>query len=131
MDQAKKAIYGMDISSKHPALNQTVLYFAAARRHKQESLCLARLCIRKGVTLEHADSLNQTPLFYAAREGNAPLVSMLARLGFTLNWRDRNGETALHYAVRYGQVSGDQHIRRSIPIATGFIDAAVSNSVRS
>ena len=88
LEQAKKVIMDMDIASNHYTLNQTVLFFACARKQPQEALSLARMCLSQGVNLQHDDCWSQTPLFYAAREGATALASLLACLGCSLNWRD-------------------------------------------
>ena len=45
------------------------------------------------------DSLQQTPLFYAAREGNVTVARMLISLGMTIDFVDNRGSTALDYAI--------------------------------
>ena len=49
--------------------------------------------------VELVDSLQQTPLFYAAREGNVAVARMLISLGITIDFVDNRGSTALDYAI--------------------------------
>eukprot|EP00438_Fugacium_kawagutii_P015501 Skav201349 [mRNA] locus=scaffold2643:18494:19630:+ [translate_table: standard] len=81
--------------------NQTALFFAAARKVGQDlqALALCRLLLQRGISIRHTDELNQTALFYAARQGHADTVACLMRKGSDPNHRDKNGQTAIFYAV--------------------------------
>ena len=73
--------------------------FFTAARNKPGALELACKRIVLGVDVQCVDSLQQTPLFYAAREGNVAVARLLISLGMTVNSVDSNGNTALDYAV--------------------------------
>ena len=100
---AQQALEGMDITSLDPRLNQTVLFFAAARV-KPGALKLARICLNKGVDVDVHDSLKQTPLYYAAKVGNLQVARLLMGLGMDPNFRDTHGQTAVFYAVLQGHL---------------------------
>ena len=72
-------------------------FFADARKNPGavEPACKA---IELGVDVECVDQLQQTPLSFAAREGNM-VAKMLISLGMTINFVDNNGKMALDYAV--------------------------------
>ena len=53
--------------------------------------------------VELVDSFQQTPLFYAAREGNVPVARILLSLGMSINFVDDRGATALDYAIAHNQ----------------------------
>ena len=46
------------------------------------------------------DDNKQTPLFYAAKEGNVEAVAYLIGKGADATRTDRNKQTALYYAVK-------------------------------
>ena len=73
--------------------------FFVAARNKPGALELACKTVAHGVDVQCVDSLGQTPLFYAAREGNVAVARLLISLGMTVNFVDSDGNTALDYAV--------------------------------
>ena len=67
--------------------------------------------IDRGVLATYTDTLNQTVLYYAAREGKVNCVDMLLKqgkcvygngIGCNVNHRDQYGQTPLYYAAREG-----------------------------
>ena len=66
-------------------------FFTAARK-KPGALELACQAVALGVNVELVDSLQQTPLFYAAREGNVAVARMLISLGMTIDFVDNRGK---------------------------------------
>lgn len=59
-----------------------------------------KMFIEKGVPATYTDILNQTALFYVAREGKVNCVELLVKLGCGINHRDQYGQTPLYYAAR-------------------------------
>eukprot|EP00438_Fugacium_kawagutii_P023169 Skav200826 [mRNA] locus=scaffold3034:8787:9302:+ [translate_table: standard] len=57
------------------------------------------MLLERGVPLDHVDELNQSALFYAAREGHAGTIRYLLRQGANPNLLDTNGEPRFFYAV--------------------------------
>ena len=73
--------------------------FFTAARNKPGALELACNTIALGVDVK---CLQQTPLFYAARQGNVVVAGLRISLGMRVNFVDKNGNTALDaldYAV--------------------------------
>lgn len=60
--------------------------------------------MEKGVPATYTDILNQTVLYYIAREGKLNCVEYLVKLGCNVNHRDQYGQTPLYYAARYIQL---------------------------
>ncbi|XP_065333506.1 death-associated protein kinase 1-like isoform X1 [Cloeon dipterum] len=58
-----------------------------------------------GTELEAGDSRGETPIFWAARQGNAEAVRLLASAGAKIGAQNKLGETCLHVACRYGHAS--------------------------
>eukprot|EP00438_Fugacium_kawagutii_P027117 Skav234323 [mRNA] locus=scaffold3161:33595:34803:+ [translate_table: standard] len=64
-----------------------------------QALGLCQMLLERGIPVDHVDELNQSALFYAAREGHAGTIRYLLRKGADPNLLDTNGETAIFYAV--------------------------------
>eukprot|EP00435_Cladocopium_sp_Y103_P033703 s82_g8.t1 len=81
--------------------DQTIVFFAAARRVGQdaEAMALCKLLVDRGIGINHGDELNQTALFYAARQGHANTIRYLISKGAKPDAVDKNGETAMFFAV--------------------------------
>ncbi|XP_059474229.1 death-associated protein kinase 1-like isoform X2 [Neocloeon triangulifer] len=58
-----------------------------------------------GAELEASDSRGETPIFWAARQGNAEAVRLLSAAGAKIGAQNKLGETCLHVACRYGHAS--------------------------
>ena len=89
--------FGANPNCTDGVMKQNVMFYAA----KAGSLDCCRALVRLGSTAALADIHNQTPLFYAAREGRSEIVEWLVKEGgCAINHIDRNGQTALFYAAR-------------------------------
>jgi hypothetical protein len=64
---------------------------------------LLDLLCSKGADLNERDSFNQSPLFYAARDGQAECIARMIELDANVNQKDKVNETALFYAAREGK----------------------------
>ena len=66
---------------------------------------MIKALIELGVEPTKEDSLKQTPLFYASREGNTEAIDYLCnQCGDSVNRQDKYGQTCIYYAVREGHV---------------------------
>lgn len=80
---------------------QDLMFFAAARRHGLGGAeVIARRLSALGVPGNSTDRLRQTPLFFAAREGNRECATFLVEQSCDVNHRDVFGQSALFYSVR-------------------------------
>lgn len=90
-----------DPRSKYQPDGQDLMFFAAARRHGLGgSEVIARRLSDIGVPCASVDRLGQTPLFFAAREGNRDCASFLVEKRCEVNHRDIYGQSPLFYSVR-------------------------------
>eukprot|EP00831_Metopus_contortus_P049723 TRINITY_DN4130_c0_g1_i4.p1 TRINITY_DN4130_c0_g1~~TRINITY_DN4130_c0_g1_i4.p1 ORF type:complete len:467 (-),score=54.60 TRINITY_DN4130_c0_g1_i4:135-1535(-) len=97
--------YNLDVSKLvDNNFRHTCLFYAALIRDPNNSLSVMKFFIEKGVSAVYTDILNQTVLFYAAREGKVNCVDMLIKLGCKVNHRDQYGQTPLYYGAREGHV---------------------------
>ena len=58
-----------------------------------------------GVDPQHRDSLKQTPLFYAARDGKLQIIQFLIDQGLSVNDIDVYGQNPIYYAVNLGHLN--------------------------
>ena len=94
----------------------TCLYYAAVIKederysvnHKNSAYNVLKMFIDRGVLATYTDVLDQTVLYYVARENKINCVEILVKLGIPLypllgcspNHRDQYGQTPLYYAAR-------------------------------
>ncbi len=65
------------------------------------SVCeILELLIRNGVDPKEKDKLEQSALFYTAKEGKSMSTQLLIDNGSDVNDIDINGQTAIFYAAR-------------------------------
>jgi len=93
-----------DANLRHPLENRrNRMHYAAARpRDLGGSAALAQRLGELGVKHDTPDDTGQTPLFFAAREGNCQCVEYLASRCCKLDHRDKHGQTALFYTALKG-----------------------------
>jgi ankyrin repeat protein len=60
--------------------------------------------LKYNFNLNDNDYMNQTPLFYTAKEGQVQASEMLIESGCDVNHKDTHGQTALFYAARFGRL---------------------------
>ena len=60
--------------------------------------------VEKGVTINVADSYDQTPLYYSARDGHVEMTAKLVDLGLDPNSVDKNHQPCLFYAAKLGHL---------------------------
>lgn len=66
------------------------------------SIHTCRLLLDAGADKAAVDTIEMTPLHYAASSDNAGVVAVLLRYGADVNAQDKRGATALHWAVFEG-----------------------------
>jgi len=93
-----------DPTAVFPPYCQDLMFFAAARRGELGGAeTVAKQLFDLGVPATTEDSLCQTPLFYAAREGNVECARFLVEHDCDPNKRDIHMQTPIFYAVREGR----------------------------
>lgn len=66
---------------------------------------MAKALADLNVDPQQPDSLNQTPLYYAVREGHIEVIDWLLERGLNLNHVDTYGQTPIFYSIREGIVT--------------------------
>lgn len=79
---------------------QTDVFPAVLLKSEDDALKVIEHLKNKGVSLTATDTLEQTALFYAARDGKERIVDLLLENGCNPNHRDIYGQTAIYYAAR-------------------------------
>lgn len=94
-----------DPKARHAEFDQDLMFFAVARtKQLGDAERISKRLAQLGVPTNSIDTLRQTPLFYAAREGNTECAKFLIDSGCEVNHRDENGQTALFYAFYSGDM---------------------------
>lgn len=83
---------------------QTAIFHSVMIKDNEAAYNAIKFFIDKGVNAGYSDILNQTALFYVAREGKANCVEILVKNGCSVNHRDQYFQTPLNYAAREGQL---------------------------
>ena len=72
---------------------------------------MIKVLIELGVDSKKEDTLKQTPLFYACRQGNAAAIEyFITEGGDNVNRQDMYGQTPIYYACREGHVKTVQQL---------------------
>eukprot|EP00930_Biecheleria_cincta_P071541 TRINITY_DN59030_c0_g1_i1.p1 TRINITY_DN59030_c0_g1~~TRINITY_DN59030_c0_g1_i1.p1 ORF type:complete len:913 (+),score=165.27 TRINITY_DN59030_c0_g1_i1:94-2832(+) len=94
-----------DPKARHAEFDQDLMFFAAARtKQLGDAHRIAKRLAQLGVPTNSIDPLGQTPLFFAAREGNTECAKFLIDSACDVNHRDGNGQTPLFYAFYSGKM---------------------------
>eukprot|EP01068_Selenidium_serpulae_P000739 Selendium_serpulae@DN11304_c0_g1_i1.p1 len=90
-----------------PMTEATALFYAVQRSSDDEGEAFVRyLCEQRAVcNAVRVDVNKQTPLFFAARDGNAKCARYLLERGCPVDHADKAVQTALFYAAREGRTA--------------------------
>jgi hypothetical protein len=66
---------------------------------------MAELLLKAGANIESKDSNSQTPLWWAARNGNTAMAKLLLEAGANIETKDSNSQTPLWWAARNGNTA--------------------------
>lgn len=91
------------LKATEPQLNQNAYFFALDIPDEDKCLTMFQFLLAKGCSVTHKDSLQQTVLFYTAKEGKVRLSEFVLANGVEANARDVNYQTPLFYAAREGK----------------------------
>ena len=89
---------------------QTDVFAAILLKNEEDSIRVIEYLAKKGVSLTAVDTLEQTALFYASRDGKLKVLNMLLDSGCDPNHRDQYGQTAIYYAARENQLEIAQRL---------------------
>lgn len=85
---------GADISAVDTKMGASVLHYAAML----DSVDLAELCLKKGITVDVTSKAKATPLHWASGNKALNIVQFLIKNGADIEAVDEDGMTALHHA---------------------------------
>uniref|UniRef100_A0A7S3IYQ5 Ankyrin repeat protein n=1 Tax=Euplotes harpa TaxID=151035 RepID=A0A7S3IYQ5_9SPIT len=89
---------------------QTDVFAAILLKNEEDSIKIIEYLVKKGVSLTAIDTLQQTALFYAARDGKLKVLNMLLESGCNPNHKDQYGQTAIYYASRENKLDIAQRL---------------------
>ena len=105
--------FNIDVSSvvdEAKNFHQHLVFTACVIKDVETSLKMIKVLIELGVDPKKEDSLKQTPIFYASREGLNEVISFLVEKGIEVNRQDKYGQTPIYYAVREGHIKTVQQL---------------------
>lgn len=81
------------------------MFSACVIKDPSSSLAMAKALAELGVDPKQVDSLNQTPFYYAVREGHFDVIDWLLEKGLVPNHVDTYGQTPIFYCIREGNIA--------------------------
>jgi len=91
--------------------SQSLIFTACVIKDTEISLKMIKVLVELGVDPKKEDTLKQTALFYASREGLTDAISYLCTTGgVEVNRQDKYGQTPVYYAVREGNIKAVQQL---------------------
>lgn len=84
---------------------QNVMFSASQVKDDEMALRLVRYFHELGVSCNQPDSLNQTALYFASREGLNNTIEYFVQNGCNVNHVDNYGQNPFFYCVREGHMS--------------------------
>lgn len=105
IDQIKNYIerYGLDVKIiRDTQLDQNCLFFCTLIKDNDTALQALELFVERGVDPNQKDKINQTCLYYAARESKFSCCKFLLEKGVPVNEQDVYLQTPIYYAAREG-----------------------------
>ena len=100
-------VHNYDVGSLLDEANykQTPMFSTSLIRNDGEAVRMARVLRELGVKPDQPDTLNQTALYYASREGKLQLIDFLVKEGnCKVNHVDTYGQSPMFYAAREGHI---------------------------
>lgn len=73
-------------------------------KNEEDGLKIVRHLHKQGVDLTTKDTLDQSALFYASRDGKPNILSFLIECGCSANNKDQYGQTPIYYGARDNRV---------------------------
>lgn len=89
--QIKESCVDVSLLKDEQNFQQTAMFSACVIKDAAQSLAMAKALSDFHLDPRQPDSLNQTPLYYAVREGHADVIDWLIEKGLNLNHVDTYG----------------------------------------
>ena len=84
--------------------HQTPIFVASLIGDSSMAFETIKCLINEGVPANHLDVMNQTALFYIARQGKINCVDILIQNGCSVNHKDIFGQTPIYYSVKENRI---------------------------
>jgi len=103
--------YSLDVSKiVDDNFRHTPLYYSTLIKDDDASLKVMNFFVDKKINPAYVDILNQTALFYAARENKINCFDIFLNYNCSINHRDQYGQTPLYYAAREGHLEATKKL---------------------
>lgn len=79
---------------------QTEVFAAIQITDEEDGYKIIQYLMKNGVDLTAKDTLKQSGLFYASRDGKLKILNLLLESGCNPNDQDQYGQTPIYYAAR-------------------------------
>jgi len=89
---------------------QSAMFSASVVKDSEAAFAMAIALHEQGVNPGQPDSLNQTPMYYAVREGHFALINWFIEKSLTVNQVDTYGQTPIFYCIREGNIQTTQKL---------------------
>ena len=100
-----------NIKSDGMQFYQNLIFTATNLADEEVSLKFITELIESGVDLFEKDSIKQTPMFYAARDGKCKLISFFAEQGLQVNDLDGHSQSPIFYAASHGKLAACKQLK--------------------
>lgn len=103
---------------------QYVSYHGITPLHVARNVSTAECLVLHGADIEARQQWQQTPLMYAAKNGNIGVAKYLIAKGASLEAEDRNGSTPLYIALEYGETNVANFLlsKGAVPLKPGPVE---------
>jgi ankyrin repeat protein len=103
---AERNKLGIDLANLVDEANykQNCIFYATVIKDENAAIEMAKIFVGMGVKPNQTDTLNQTPLYYAARDGHVKMMEFLINNECNVNHIDTYGQSATFYAAREGHL---------------------------
>merc|ERR1712194_175950 len=98
--EVKNIAWADQFKSWRNARNQSTLFYAVQRTDAEALDVCRHMVDDMKLSINSTDTLEQTPIFFAARSGTVETVQYLVGSSADFNHKDRCGRNTLHYAAK-------------------------------
>jgi len=103
--------YSLDVTKiVDDNFRHTPLYYSTLIKDDDTALKVMKFFVEKKVNPAYVDILNQTALFYAARENKINCFDIFLNNNCSVNHRDQYGQTPIYYAAREGHLESTKKL---------------------
>lgn len=97
--------YSLDVTKLvDESFRHTAIFHSVMIKDEENAKNVLKYFLEKGLDANYTDMLNQTALFYSAREGKIKCIELLIQNGCSVNHKDQYFQTPIYYAARDNEI---------------------------